>query len=482
MSPRISHAEILAPQEFTQNLPQFEFLGGVSQSVANISDATNNPLSWEEICDTIYEAVSRSKPFTQGLEWDIYKIQLWSKSYVVVKKRKNDGGNEYSLHREALKILSKWLAHTSLMSIPKLYGRFDEEEGPHSFIVMEFIEGKTLYNLMCASVIDYWKKKAEKNSRVANALVFVKLPTPSHVPLEQLPRGITIASDHEVRTGISFEHDGIAEETMQSVYEELLRAWAISEIGEGKNHRLFRDIKDAPIFTEGEFSQIRTQVSVFLKLLHAEWFYHRDIADNPRNLMFWEDGRIYFIDFGRSLKIAPSSTEEPYIDAKSWGVYTDDNHLIPYLHSLTNKPQVDEASLYGAKVEAYKERINTEELVRVALLYGISRPDIIRFTSNMKHGSSVGALSQYFDRTRTTDLHFTRLRDGFFLARTGKKTPDTKEYAMLLIAQLAMLSKEELRQLREVIAEKNNKNQQLQKIYLMYIDQFLKGWEVTESA
>lgn len=80
------------------------------------------------------------------------------------------------------------------MSIPKLYGKFDsskKDEGDtpdNSYIIMEYIPGKTIYNLMCASIVDYWLKKSKDDPRIREAFEFMRPPAPSHVELHPIPR------------------------------------------------------------------------------------------------------------------------------------------------------------------------------------------------------------------------------------------------------------------------------------------------------
>ncbi len=461
----------------------------VKKGMRRVFRANEQVFASSDICGRILEELKQCKPFTAWLEWEVYKIRLWEKHIIVVKKRfKFDNNNEFNLHREALRALWRsGISPTTLVSIPKLYGKFDsskKDEGDtpdNSYIIMEYIPGKTIYNLMCASIVDYWLKKSKEDPRIREAFEFMRPSAPSHVELHPIPRWLNILSRHEIETGISFANDSEAEKYMEWVYAILLEKKVISYTKTWEKHRIFDDIKNVPVFQKVEFALLKSQLSDFLQKMHAQWFYHRDIAENPRNLMLWDDGRIYLIDFWRSKLVSPGSSEDVYSDWQTDGVYTNDNHLISYISRLASTPREDPAIAFARQVEARKWKVDVMILSRIAWIYGISQLEILKFLRNLPYWSSVWSIGQTFDRTVVSSLYFPALELGFMLARKTKKTDTTKDYSMRLLVQLAMLERHELVQLREVISEKNFKPD-LKGVYLKFIDQYLNDAPVTSEG
>jgi len=102
--------------------------------------------------------------------------------------------------------------------------------------------------------------------------------------------------------------------------------------------------KKNPVFSEEEAQDVKLRIKRTLDIFHKNHFYHRDLGENLRNLMFkWEDGKPipYIIDYGHSIQ-SPDYKEGPSIkrDPQHGGnssvpevVYAKDEKILNYITS-----------------------------------------------------------------------------------------------------------------------------------------------------
>ncbi len=261
-----------------------------------LSETLDNFKITGNVLDQINNFVTTHQPFTKGSEWVVYKVPVKIDNHVqyflIAKKRYDDNTeSEYQKHRHILRIMDK---KDSLLEnkdtkkldeikdeikIPKLYGHWQAPDGENEikYIVMDYVQGKTLFTLAAEELT--WYEFTDDTDAIKT--------------------------------------------TKQYAYEtEMLD---LIQDGEVYNY-LKKKITDnkIKIFDEKEWINKKQSIKIFLQHIHNNWFYHRDLGDNLRNIMIWEDGKIHIIDFGKSKIIEDQSKHSSTEDED---IYLEDNNI-----------------------------------------------------------------------------------------------------------------------------------------------------------
>lgn len=212
-----------------------------------------------DIISQIQKYVNSHNPFDSWNEWIVYKVPVkinWSIHYFLVAKKRFDKNIsiEYDNHKRLSKILDSKLDFKELVDIPKLYGQFQDATQDEAYIIMDYIQGKTLFAKLVEKVC--WvsvenDKQAEKNLRD-----FI-----------------------EQKTGF--------------IYPEYVDLYLYL-----KQYIIKNQIK---IFTYNDGIKFKYALKQFINHINKNGFYHRDIGNNWRNIIIWDDNKIYIIDFWQSM-------------------------------------------------------------------------------------------------------------------------------------------------------------------------------------
>lgn len=245
-------------------------------------------------------------------EWVIFKVRIQDeegnfKEYIAAKKRyDNDPDNEWKIHKKVEDIIKEKMPD-SIVKVPELkavitLGSLEK------FIIMEFVNGKTLYQLELEEIFKRWN----------------------------IPTG-EIQSDMEAE-GLLFKMLNLNPMSKKD--------------SEQTQKRYYQEMKMIKLFNPEQWKKFKDELKKFLQEMHKEWIFHRD-GSNPRNIMIHEDGSLYVIDFWKSTWIKDGKINEKDIYEKQEGenmigVYPRDEEILWEISWLTK----DEEDM---EIETFKE-------------------------------------------------------------------------------------------------------------------------------
>lgn len=300
------------PQEQDGYSPEIDFFED------NLDDKTI-----EIILNKIQEKESKKDYYARWSEWIIFKIEIedenWNiTEYLVAKKRYDHNViKEYDIQREVQRLLPIW---DDIVRIPKLKAKianFNEE----SYIIMEFIKWKTIYQ---KTIEEFLRKRWFWEFNFTN--------------------------DTEA-TNYFWKFLGIERNTDEN----------LNKLDQEYN-RLAQGVK---LFDSETWKKYAKAMEKFLDTMHKHWIYHRDI--HAKNIIIWNDNKIYIIDFGKSIIIDPEknniSKNEIYTEQvweQTWK-YPEDETWISIIKWLT-KSEEDEENEEWVKNHIKKEKELTQKI------------------------------------------------------------------------------------------------------------------------
>lgn len=299
-------------------------------------------LLWKEyLRKLVIEEYKKWKAFTAWQEWEVYQIDLRFKKFLLLKRRLTAWAkNEFDLHKIAFDISKK---SKSWVKVPVPMDCFVEWND--ELILMEFINWKTLYNLVWQSIVeDVLIKEVQKNiNRTNNNRLQSKLDE--------------YKSTHIQNWKINFENDTICEEWVLEIlfmmYESWIikeNPWTIAHVRWKKVYTVLEDVykknfEKVNIFKNVEQKKaVTNSLRIFLNEMHKEWFYHRDLWWNPRNIILefkWDNIDTTVIDFGKSEKLSPWA-KSLYFDELYWADFDKDNEIISMINNIWSSIQTQE--------------------------------------------------------------------------------------------------------------------------------------------
>lgn len=106
----------------------------------------------EQLQKHILQQIAVSQPYTSGTEGDIYRLEINGKDCIIVKKRFYISEKEHIFQKKAYDIAKKLSEETgNIVAVPELFSHFID--GTNEYIVMEYIQGKTLYALILEQLV-----------------------------------------------------------------------------------------------------------------------------------------------------------------------------------------------------------------------------------------------------------------------------------------------------------------------------------------
>lgn len=264
-----------------------------------------------DVISKIQKYLLSHEPFDSWTEGVVYKVPVkidwWISYFLVTKKRyDHDVTHEYSNHKYLSTILATPHDFKQYVDIPKLYGKFDDATQNESYIIMDYIQGKTFFATLVEK-ISWIVVKCDKQAEKILKDIFLQKKWYS-----------------------------------ASEFTDLVVF--LKEYIQNNSIKLFS-------FQEG--MNIKNALKNFINYIHQKWFYHRDIWNNLRNIIIWDDKKIYIIDFGCSVivdkntkNLDPDDIKEIYHFAYKNGIehlYAYDETFLNTIDMLTNKPPKKES-------------------------------------------------------------------------------------------------------------------------------------------
>lgn len=284
----------------------------------------------------ILEEISQKQPLTNWQEWEIYKIEIENKQYIVAKKRFDNNSDEASLHKEAFDISKK---SSSWVKVPEIF--FEFSDWKNEYIIMEYVEWRTLYTMIWEEIIN------SKLIPLVNRLINKGINEWNNIYRRYLSDIEDLKMQYwKWKNIITFDNDYETINWMRSISSILFELWYLDWDFDSYvliwewNQRYYKTeqkllntfLNKIKIFNEEDKRNIKEKLRLFLDDLHKNWFYHRDLWKNFRNIIInWTD--IAIIDFWRSI-----NNKWINYDYDN-GYYTSDNDIIGNINLTGNKSE-----------------------------------------------------------------------------------------------------------------------------------------------
>ncbi len=284
----------------------------ISKRIQNILKEDVNP---NELGNFVLKEIERKildnqiEHIWQGTEWIIYKVIItlpwWQKQTILAAKKRFDNAvnNENTMHKSFYDISENkkyWV------KVPQIFGT--KEVNWENYLLMEFINGKTLFNLKLEKIA--WEIYKEFNKKYPELWEEMKT----------INKNIDINNINKCHA-FSFETDAIARNELYKIISFLNDKQDLF-ITKRTGHkwityldkRAFDNILwkiyhdediDKTIFDLKTWRDIQNKLKNFFYESHKKWLFHRDIWGNPANMMFeqdWDTITPVVIDFGKSKK------------------------------------------------------------------------------------------------------------------------------------------------------------------------------------
>jgi len=276
-------------------------------------------------------------------EWEIYKIIAVDKDHgirklLVAKKRfDNNPDNEYKLHEKISELVGDW----DTVKVPKLRWQFQSKW--YNYIVMDFIEWKTLYHKIVEWIIGAKAKQIEANATWKT----------------EAEKNIASCEAFDLRHKIS---GAKSDSDVDHIF------WKWYEYDSNKTKEAFdREKWKVKIFWSEEWKKIKAELKWFIDMIHKNWFYHRDLHE--KNIIFWDDGKIYVIDFWKSFfkdpKEGEPSTKDIYIVdiwEQTWR-YPEDECILNIIEWVTKTEEDEENEEFAKQKKAEAKNLTKGEMV-----------------------------------------------------------------------------------------------------------------------
>lgn len=358
-----------------------------------------NPESLAPDLHDIYEALmsSLSRTFldemhknaakyylTAGSEGEIYKLKTATGDFIIAKRRYDsvrgmNGTNNECVLQEAARALS---ANCPGVAVPKIFSRIPDPEEGWEYVLMECVEGKTLWTLALETIAN-----AGKLAQGSLGMTNEKDPIKRFYE-ERAGYEIQFDNDTEAELQIIEHYRAIAEERGSPDPGLRVRGPDGGVSYPNLKKYIDEDLAKLQIFDKDAVSHIAAVLRPFLLKMHENGIYHRDL--NVRNLMIGKNGKVYVIDFGKGVKAAPR--DDSVYHAQE-GKYDHDLSILELVRSYGPKAMTV-ADHIKAEAEKAKSGVRLERVLKAAELFDLDYEELYKTVAriNMKYGE------QYFAR------------------------------------------------------------------------------------
>lgn len=317
----------------------------ISQEYTITSYLGENP-DKEELIAAIKSAIELIKKediYASWSEWEIYRIKIAdtkgnTRDLLVAKKRfDNDPDNEYTLHDRIWKLVQNW----DPVKVPKLLGRFSHDGD--DYIVMDFIKWKTLYHKIAEWIIEAKAEQIEASATWKS----------------EMEKNVAQQQANNLRNRIkSAKSDSDVDHIFLEWYEYDSKK---------ADDAFYRERGKIKIFWSEEWEKYRLALRNFIKKIHENWFYHRDLHE--KNIIFWDDGKIYVIDFWKSIfidskkwKLSKKDIYEEQVWEMIWS-YSEDEDLIWQIKWLTKEKQDEENEILSNEAKERAKELKKGSMI-----------------------------------------------------------------------------------------------------------------------
>lgn len=373
---------------------------------------------WEIIWDLKIEELewevlkfleTNPREFASGTEAKIYKMHIpWQKEDVLVVKRKYKWTSldEFDVHNKAKEIefLLKQEQVDNNVHVPALFYHFNKEG--EEYILMEYIKWKTLYLMIIESIlknetIKYWEKIKDVEAQKDFYYIFYTmlkdkklwdLTREDFYKLSTRDIKKILWNNEWYLKEIDIENDESWENILKYIYWLLNDEWVLNINIESimdmwwlsVNKFLF-DIVNRENFkwiwflstTQALF--LSKNLSQFIREMHNNWLYHRDIWSNTRNIILTKsEDWLYIptiIDFWKSIIVDKNSdNREVYFEENPDNTvtrYANDDMIV---NNYIDKLSTIDANTYKL-IDNQKEK-SLENLMVIWEKYWVSKEDM----------------------------------------------------------------------------------------------------------
>lgn len=277
----------------------------------NLWDDNSFQIDWKNhdyIVSQIKELEDKKEYFAQWNNGKIYLIEiptaLWKKKILVIKCQLRDSAqwnkrtlDEYHYYLQSHNVIKS--QNNDLIKIPKTYGVINDDIG-NVMIMMDYVPWMTVFALKTSIILPILYKKLEEEIWIENTLKY----------LWNIDNYNNLKTDKEIKAAALKILDTFYFNNNQSEfyntyldfydrYRSSSSYWWI--MMETRISRIFDSLADEYNlwFIESDgIEKIQDSLIETFDLLHSNKIYHNDL--NSRNIIIWEDGKIYIIDFDKS--------------------------------------------------------------------------------------------------------------------------------------------------------------------------------------
>lgn len=255
----------------------------------------------------------------EGQEWVVYKIEIelpnkQKKIFLAVKKRfDNMLKEEIKLQKDFFEIAKK---SKTGVQIPETLWEIDTNNG--KYFLMEYIDGKTLFNLKMEKIAESFYNKFQKKypDEFKRLKGINKNRDPKNINKANI---FDFANDTEARSQI-YKIIDFLNENFEPAIQKYTGTKGVALLDKSNYNKIIEKIYYdeslcAPIFNLKDGRDIQKKIKDFLHECHKKRLYHRDIWGNVSNIMFMYKNKTIIpviIDFGKSIKTDEIDTKEEY--------------------------------------------------------------------------------------------------------------------------------------------------------------------------
>lgn len=375
---------------------------------------------------------------TAGSEGEIYRLSTDSGEFIIAKRRYDSVSGSVGTDRECdLQMAARRIAKScDGVAVPKIFSRIPDPEGKCEYVVMEYVKGKTLWNLALETLANEGRTAQPSLALETHPILrfyegrshfAVKYDNDTEAENDMVERyrafGEKIGSQYDLGTRV------IDPVTRQVTYPYL-------------KPYLDADLARVPVFGSDVIQHVSAKLRPFLAKLHEQGIYHRDL--NVRNLMIGEDGLIYVIDFGKGIRSAPN--DDSVYDAQE-GKHDNDFSILDLVRSYGPKA-LTEADKIRKEAAESKKGISPERISKAAAQMGIDPASLAGSVERIsqKFGTKYfeNLFKQYVDGTaeRTNPSSYIQFR-----ARKPEAVKASENGKRQLLAYLLLADPETLEHL-----------------------------------
>lgn len=141
----------ISPKDFTEQAIH-SFLEDMTQKSNTPAWNYIHTLGMKQLQKSILQRIKNSEPYTSGTEGDIYRLEIDGKNYIIVKKRYHVSQKEHVFQEKAYKIAHELSEKSgNMVAVPEVFSHFVDDSS--EYIVMEYVQGKTLYVVILEQMI-----------------------------------------------------------------------------------------------------------------------------------------------------------------------------------------------------------------------------------------------------------------------------------------------------------------------------------------